>query len=156
MRRLIPATFVALLVFSAACFAKERHAPLPTQLVTAKTVYIENQGSAKIADKLYEELRSWGRFQLVDSPEAADVVLQLSVVKGGHSSGTTSSYDYKTNTWNNGTVHANSDDQAQIIIRDRQTGTSLYSDTRSGGGHAIRKLIQELRNRIDEQSSGRR
>lgn len=39
------------------------HVPLPAQVMTAKTVYIDNQSEdASVGDKAREELRKWDRF----------------------------------------------------------------------------------------------
>lgn len=56
-------------------YAKREKMPLPSQVMTAKTIYIDNSsGLADLGDKAYDELRKWGRFQIVDSVEKADVV----------------------------------------------------------------------------------
>jgi hypothetical protein len=83
----------ALLLASA--YAKHEKMPLPQKLMIAKTVYIDNQsGFADLGDKCYDELRKWGRFQIVGSAEKADVVLLLSANEyvSGYSSGS-----YQTN-----------------------------------------------------------
>ena len=57
MKKVIPILLVSFLGCAAVCGAKERHAPLPTKLLAAKTIYIENHGEAKIADRAYDELQ---------------------------------------------------------------------------------------------------
>ena len=55
-----------------------QHAPLPPQLMSAKTVYIENNtGQASFADKCYDELTKWGRFRVVSDPKQADLTFQI-------------------------------------------------------------------------------
>jgi hypothetical protein len=44
-------------------------APVPAQIAAAHTVILAND--------VYAALKAWGRYQLVDSPAAADLVFQL-------------------------------------------------------------------------------
>jgi len=62
-------------------------APLPKQIVEAKRVFLAKGAGADRAlrdgdelafDAFYAEMKDWGRFELVDSPEQAEVVLELS------------------------------------------------------------------------------
>ncbi|HXN00156.1 MAG TPA: hypothetical protein VN982_16945 [Candidatus Dormibacteraeota bacterium] len=73
---------VALLLSTALAhlsFAKEKqHLPLPQQVMTAKTIFIDNQtGQAKIGDRAYEELKKWGRFQIASDRNQADLIFLL-------------------------------------------------------------------------------
>jgi hypothetical protein len=60
-------------------------APVPAQIATAHTVFLANSGADanfpidanKTYSAVYAALKAWGRYQLVDSPAAADLVLQL-------------------------------------------------------------------------------
>lgn len=64
-------------------------APVPTQILTAKKVFISNASgvtdSAKAAPDLpynefYAAMKSWGRYELVGAPGDADLVLELQYV----------------------------------------------------------------------------
>ncbi len=59
--------------------AKEKqHLPLPATVLAAKTVFIDNQtGMAKLGDRAYEELKKWGRFQIVSDRKQADLIFLL-------------------------------------------------------------------------------
>ena len=70
-------------------------APIPTQIVTAKKVFIANGGrdSATTADyytgepyrafnQLYGAIQKSGRFELVATPQEADLVLEISTKVG--------------------------------------------------------------------------
>jgi len=176
MRR-IPATFViaALLSpFPTVLLAKTKHAPLPDQVLQAKTLYIDNQsGVADIGDKAYDEVTKWGRFKIVSTAKDADVVLLLSA--GAYVSG----YNTRsTGTADGGSVDIQSHTTAEVgqttylTVIDPRTGTALWADQRSNGGgrgnggatgvltsilaahaaaNAVRGLVKELRERIDEQ-----
>src|SRR5260370_2387176 len=59
--------------------ANTKHAPLPEQVLKAKTVYVDNQsGLASLGDKAYDELSKWGRFKIVMSAKDADFGLLIS------------------------------------------------------------------------------
>jgi hypothetical protein len=54
--------FVSLTILLASlgtpCSAKKEHAPLPSQVLATKTVYVENHGSARLKDATYGDLRN--------------------------------------------------------------------------------------------------
>jgi hypothetical protein len=66
-------------------------APVPTQIVTAKKVFISNLGSDALAtpdfkrlgqldlpyQRFYSEMKGWGRYELVTSPAEADLVFEV-------------------------------------------------------------------------------
>jgi len=59
--------------------ANDKHPSLPTAALNAKTVYVDNQTTtADLQDTVYAELTKWGRLQIVDTPQKADIVLRLS------------------------------------------------------------------------------
>jgi hypothetical protein len=82
MRRILHPFALAVLFAFIVCssvFANTKHAPLPDELLKAKTVYIDNQsGLATLGDKAYDELSKWGRFKIVSSAKDADLVLLIS------------------------------------------------------------------------------
>src|SRR5438034_2204640 len=51
-------------------------APIPRTLLAAKRAYLVNEaGDLKRFDTLATELRKWGRFELVDQKDSADVLI---------------------------------------------------------------------------------
>jgi hypothetical protein len=62
-------------------------APLPAAISQAKRVFLLNgqttsqyltkNGNALAFDTLYADIKGWGRYELVDSPKAADIVIEL-------------------------------------------------------------------------------
>jgi hypothetical protein len=67
----------ALTLCSPTAFAAR--APLPDELMQARTVDIQNySGQAGWADGCYGELQEWARFKVVSNPKAADLVFRLS------------------------------------------------------------------------------
>ncbi len=58
--------------------AAQEHAPLPESLTTARTIHLINDsGDLKAYDVFFKELSKWGRFGVVQSREAADLVAVL-------------------------------------------------------------------------------
>lgn len=74
-------------------------APLPSQIVAAKKVFISNAGvdTDRTYNEFYAAIKSWGRHELVAAPVDADLVLeigfstQISGVSGSKESGCDSS-----------------------------------------------------------------
>lgn len=65
----------------------QQHAPLSVNVIAAKSIFIENSsGQAAIADRVYGDLKAWGKYQVVTSRREAELILVVSVVseqKGG-------------------------------------------------------------------------
>jgi hypothetical protein len=66
-------------------------APLPSQILTAKKVFISNAGGLldlkmvsgdrrRDYNQFYAAIQAWGRYELVASPADADLVLQISII----------------------------------------------------------------------------
>jgi hypothetical protein len=55
-------------------------APLPSQIATAKKVFISNAGvgTDKTYNEFYSAIKSWGRYELVSAPADADLVIEIS------------------------------------------------------------------------------
>ena len=52
----------------------------PQELVTAKTVYMRDRGGdRKLSDQIRQQVKQWGRWELVSSAKDADLVLVLAV-----------------------------------------------------------------------------
>ncbi len=110
--------------------------PVPTQIRAAKTIYIANAGDKtnlfpdvysggpdRPYVQVYADMRSWGHYQLVPSPEKADLVFQIGLVNpiaselvGGENAG----------YWNGAEWH---DPQLRLSILDPRTHISLWQLT---------------------------
>ena len=153
----------------APAYATHEKMPLPQEILLAKTIYIDNQsGHADLGDKAYDELKKWGRYEIVNSPDKADIVLLLSAREyiSGYSSST---YHNTTGTvQDNGNINAQSygstgstavySGTTYITLLNPKTGTSLWADARAWGRwkSATRGLIKELRDRVTEQEGKRK
>jgi hypothetical protein len=66
--------------------SSEKFAPLPSQIVNAKTVYLMNEtGKAKFGDAVYKQIKTWNRWQVTNDRANADLELVVTD-KGGMSS----------------------------------------------------------------------
>ena len=53
---------------------------VPQDLLTAKTVYLRDRsGDRKLFDQIRQQVKQWGRWELVSSAKDADLVLALTV-----------------------------------------------------------------------------
>lgn len=129
MNRLVVA--VCLLSLVPALQAKTRKdiptAPLPTAIVNARRIFLSNKGGSDLAyDAFYQAMKDWGKFQIVGTPDDAELIVELSyeVVHEGTRVWST------TNTYNNITqVHSTQiiDPQLILTIYDAKTKNSLWS-----------------------------
>ncbi|SRR5260370_6562013 len=153
--------------------ANTKHAPLPEQVLKAKTVYVDNQsGLASLGDKAYDELSKWGRFKIVMSAKDADLVLLISAhaYVTGYSTTTTGTAEGNTDASGNTRITGRSESQTSPDIAritymtaiDPKTGTALWSDQKLWGNlytgfrSATRSLVKELRKRVEEQEADSR
>ena len=94
---LVLGTFLSIPVLAATDQPKEAvpHAPIPSQILNAKNVFISNGGAnlytlpAYIAshtgssnglyDEFYAAIKNWAKYELVSAPADADLVLEISL-----------------------------------------------------------------------------
>lgn len=124
---------VCLLLSLSTANAKDRKsippAPLPEQVVTAKKAFLANDGGSALAyDAFYAAMQKWGKYEIVGTPEAADIVVELgyNVVNGGTRVwSATNSYTGATQV---GSVQI-VDPQVVLTIFDTKTRLPLWSLT---------------------------
>ena len=147
VQAILLAAFLLTLPRSSLLGKEKNHVPLPTQVIAAKTVYIDNQSEdASVGDKAREELRKWGRFQLVSDRAEADLIFVFST--SAYTSYATSSPPYSTE------VEAN---YTYLTIIDGKSGQHLWNASQKWGNlydgyhSATRGLVNDLKKRIEEQ-----
>jgi len=122
-------------------------APLPAVIVNAKKIFLSNGGGSNLAyDAFYSKMKDWGKYQIVGSPEEADLIVELAYRVEDKGTRVWSS----TNTYNNTTqVHSSqiTDPQLILTIYDSKTKTSLWSET----DH--RRLAARQKNREKEMAN---
>jgi hypothetical protein len=121
--------------------AKDTAAPIPAQILAAKTVFISNAGGDgpvwlaggpnRAYNQFYAAMKSWARYEIVSSPAAADLVLEISYAKPV-------AYDGKF------AVH---DPQFHLTILDPKTRVMLWSLTEH---FEYSSYPQKLGKRFDE------
>ena len=129
MRKLI--FVISFLLLIPALQAKTRKdvppAPLPEAIVTAHNVFLSNGGGSDLAyDAFYSEMKKWGKYQIVGSPDAAELIVELSYQVEDMGTRVWSS----VNTYNNTTqVHSSQliDPKLILTIYDARTKNSLWS-----------------------------
>jgi hypothetical protein len=119
-------------------------APLPAVIVNAKKIFLSNGGGSNLAyDAFYSKMKEWGKYEIVGSPEEADLIVELSYRvedKGTRVWSSTNTYDKTTQ------VHSRQiiDPQLILTIYDAKTKNSLWSET----DH--RRLARREKNREKE------
>lgn len=102
-------------------------APLPSVVVNAKKVFLTNGGGSDLAyDTFYSEMKKWGKYKIVGSPDEADLIVELAyrVEHGGTRVwSSTNSYDGSTQVHSAQIV----DPQLALTIYDAKSKNSLWS-----------------------------
>jgi hypothetical protein len=154
---LVLATF---LLSPSLAHANEKRPSLPTSVLIARTIYVDNQTtSAELQNTAYTELSKWGRFQIVDTPQKADIVLRLSngnYVKLVPGNGNSSANDPKPAKQNwMGADEAVSPGSTRISVIDAKSGNSLWSDIRkTDNPKAATHMLDGLRDAINQREKG--
>jgi hypothetical protein len=137
--------------------AKEKQSSLPSRVLSAGTVFVDNQTtSAELTNTAYTELSKWGRLQVVDTAQKADIVLRLSngnyvkFVPGGESAAAADTKVAKQNFV--GADEAVPPGSTRISVIDPKTGNSLWSDIRkTDNPKASTHMLDGLREAFDQK-----
>ena len=135
-------------------------APLPAVVVNAKKIYLSNGGGSSMAyDVFYIVMKEWGKYEIVGSPEGADLIVELAyrVERDGSRVGSS------TDTTN--TTHINSaekvDPQVVLTIYDAKSKTLLWSESERPRSarrkknrdketvNSTQRLVAELKRRVN-------
>ena len=104
-------------------------APLPAVIVNAKKIFLSNGGGSNLAyDAFYSKMKEWARYEIVGSPEEADLIVELSYCvedKGTRIWSTDNTYNNTTHVYG-GEI---TDPQLTLAIYDAKTKNSLLSET---------------------------
>jgi hypothetical protein len=102
-------------------------APLPAVIVNAQKVFLTNGGGSDLAyDTFYAEMKTWSKYQIVGSPDEADLIIELAyrVEHGGTRVwSSNNSYDGMTQVHSRQIV----DPQLVLTIYDAKSKNSLWS-----------------------------
>jgi len=125
--------------------SSQKYAPLPSELVDAKTVYLVNKNSdLKNWDRLYRDLAKWGRFTIVKSKEEADITLTVSMTsEGGGAAATTVAGIMVAVPLARWTVF--------MDITQTKSRETLWSDAVTYSSGATGKLVSNLKDRMPKK-----
>jgi len=138
--------------------ANEKRSSLPSKVLSANTVFVENQTtSAELLNTAYTELSKWGRLLVVDTAQKADIVLRLSngnsvrFVPGGEDSQAPEPKIAKQNfVGADGAVPPGS---TRLSVIDPKTGNSVWSDIRkTDSPKAATHMLDGLRAAFDKRN----
>jgi hypothetical protein len=141
--------------------ANDKRGTLSSKVLSAKTIYVDNQtNDAELQHDAYMGLGRWGRYEIVDSPQKADVVLRLSgssvvnFVPGGNPTGT---YNPKPVSENSaGTQELAPPGCTRIALIEPKSGTTLWSDVRkTSNAQEKSRLLEGLHEAVDQQERNR-
>jgi hypothetical protein len=130
---------------------------LPDAIVRAHTVFIENEtGFNELQYALVLELSKWGRFDLAESREKADLLIRLD--NGNHV------HAVPDGQFPSGPMNAFTDTSevpkghTRIAVLDPKSNTILWSDTHKTEGGKVKNghLLDGLRDAFDSYEKSRR
>lgn len=164
--RLVAASLVllaTLLLMTLSARTDDKRPALPASVSSASTVFVENQTtSAQLLYTAYIAISKWGRFQIVDTPKKADIVLCLSggssvkLVSGERQASTPE--PAKTEPKAVKQIVTAAPDIAvpagstRISLIDPKTGNSLWSDIRKTDSPRVAThMLDGLREAFDHQ-----
>lgn len=159
MRVIRTAVVICLLVFGLwthSIFAQDKKktesAPIPTALLKAKKVFITNGGgNDELYDIFYSQMKSWARYELVGSPEEADLVFAFSFGSQGEAP------EVYTNPANLRT-YSYTTDKVRVVVYDTKTHFALWSateapkfDRKKYHTKAVEKIMEKLKHQIEPE-----
>ena len=137
--------------------ANEKRGAIPSRVLAAKTIYIDNQTTdAELQHDAYLGLSKWGRYEIVDSPQKADLVLRLSgssVVKFVPGGDPAATYNPKPVSENPAAVEELAPPGCtRLTLTEAKSGTALWSDVRkTSNAQEKSKLLEGLHDAVDQQ-----
>ena len=155
---LVPARFLfVLLICSLAFYVAAAPRPLPDSVIRAHTIFLVNEtGFNELDYSTILEISKWGRFDLTDAPEKADLILRLD--SGNHVRLIAASQLSSGNAFNSSSDSEIPKGHTRISLVDPKTNTVLWSDTHKTEGGRVKNghLLDGLREAYDAYEKSRR
>jgi hypothetical protein len=162
MRRITSAFLLAAMLLGLEIArARDKHSTVPSKVLSAKTIFVDNQtNDAEIQHDVYMGLNKWGRYDIVDSPQKADLVLRLSgssVVKFVPGGDPAATYNPKTVSEKSaGGEELAPPGCTKITLVEPKSGTTLWSDVRkTSNAQEKSRLLEGLHDAVDQQEKTR-
>jgi len=129
---------------------------LPDQVITAHTVFLVNQtGHPELLYSAVLEMNKWGRFELVDSKEKAELVMVLS--SGSQVRAVPDGQQPRTVGLNAFVEESVPKGQTKIALVDPKTGDTLWKDYQKTDGGKVKggHLLDGLRQAFERYDKSR-
>jgi hypothetical protein len=141
--------------------ANDKRGAVPSRVLSAKTIYVDNQTTdAELQHDAYMGLSKWGRYEIVDSAQKADLVLRLSgssVVKFVPGGDPAASYNPKpVSETSAGGEQLAPPGCTRLTLIEPKSGAALWSDVRkTSNAQEKSKLLEGLHEAVDQQEKSR-
>lgn len=129
---------------------------LPDQVTTAHTVFLVNEtGHSELLYAAVLEMNKWGRFELVESKEKAELVMVLS--SGSHVRAVPDGQQPRTVGLNAFVEESVPKGQTKIALVDPKTGDTLWKDYQKTDGGKVKSghLLDGLRQAFERYDKSR-
>ena len=137
--------------------ANEKRGALPSKVLSAKTIYVDNQANdAELQHDTYMALSKWGRYEIVDASQKADVVLRLSgssIVKFAPGGDPSATYNPKPVSENSAAGEELAPPGCtRLTLIEPKSGTTLWSEVRkTSNSQEKSRLLDGLHQAVDQQ-----
>jgi serine/threonine protein kinase len=139
-------------------FAQDKYAPLPEKVINARTIfYVNDTGSSRFGDNLYQELEKWNRWEVVTDKKNADLILVLSQrdhIEGTIVTATATATTSGHATYATGTGAPMKSSSWHIFLIDPTSGETVWVAVHTGGrlwqswGSVARSLLSDIQKRM--------
>jgi hypothetical protein len=137
--------------------ANEKRGAVPSKVLSAKTIFVDNQTTdAGLQHDAYLGMSKWGRYEIVDSAQKADLVLRLfgsSVVKFVPGGDPAATYNPKpVNESSAAGEELAPPGCTRLTLIEPKSGTTLWSEVRkTSNAQEKSKLLDGLHEAVDQQ-----
>ena len=154
-----PSVLLICFIFTFSTLAAEKM-PAPPIFRSAKTVAIVNDsGHAQVGDRAYDELKKWGRYQIVSNTDDADLVFVFTVnetytTTTGPARSTTSGVIIGNQVYTTTTTYPSTttdvDRRTYLMVFDK-AGQKVWTDSHAWAlRSSTRQIIKSLRDRVEK------
>jgi hypothetical protein len=158
MKKTMSVFFVAVMLLGfEIAHANDKRGTVPSKVLSARTIYVDNQtNDAELQNDALVGLTKWGRFEIVDSAQKADVVVRLfgsSMVKFVPGGDAASTYNPRPVSDKPPTGEELAPPGCtRITVVEPKSGTILWSDVRKTSSPQEKsRLLDGLHDAIDQQ-----
>jgi len=159
VKKMTSVFFFALVLFSVErSQANEKRGAVPERVLSAKTIYVDNQTTdAELQHDAYMGLNKWGRYEIVDASQKADVVLRLSgssIVKFAPGGDPSATYNPKPVSENSAAGEELAPPGCtRLTLIEPKSGTTLWSEVRkTSNSQEKSRLLDGLHEAVHQQA----